>query len=236
MRALILAAGRGERMRPLTLDTPKPLLEAGGKPLIAWHIEKLAAMGVRDIVVNTAHLAERFPAVLGDGSRWNVRLHWSYEGEEPLETGGGMLHALPLLGRDAFVLVNGDVWSDVDFASLPREPVGLAHLLMVDRPPEKPRGDFDLDADGLLHADGERTLTYSGIGVYRPQLLDHWREVIGNTDGAARTPPQFPLAPLLRAAMAHAAVTGQHHRGRWTDVGTPDRLGALDAQLRAGRA
>lgn len=233
MRALILAAGRGERMRPLTLATPKPLLEAGGKPLVAWHIEKLAALGVRDIVVNTAHLAERFPATLGDGSRWNVRLHWSYEGEEPLETGGGMLHALPLLGDQAFVLVNGDVWSDVDFASLPREPAGLAHLVMVDRPAEKPRGDFDLDADGLLHADGERTLTYSGIGVYRPQLLEHWREVIGNTDGASRMPPQFPLAPLLRAAMAHAAVTGQHHRGRWTDVGTPERLAALDAQLRA---
>jgi len=234
MRALILAAGRGERMLPLTASTPKPLLQAGGKPLIAWHIEKLAALGIADIVVNTAHLAEQFPATLGDGSRWGVRLHWSFEGEVPLETGGGMLHALPLLGEGPFLLVNGDVWCDLDFGTLPRAPAGLAHLVMVDPPPEKARGDFALSADGLLHAGDERPLTYAGIGVYRPQLLHGWREVIGATAGALQAPPQFPLPPLLRAAMGRGAVTGQHHRGQWTDVGTPARLAALDARLREG--
>ena len=134
MKALIFAAGLGERMRPLTNTTPKPLLPAGGKPLIVWHLEKLAALGVRDVVVNTSWLADKFPEVLGDGSTWGLRLHFSYEGATPLETGGGMWNALPVLGREPFLLVNGDVWTDFDFARLPREPKGEAHLVLVDNP------------------------------------------------------------------------------------------------------
>src|SRR5688572_579684 len=145
MKALVLAAGLGERMRPLTLHTPKPLLEAGGKPLIAWHLEKLAAIGVREVVVNTSWLAARFPRVLGDGSRWGLRLHYSHEGDTPLETGGGMLHALRLLGDAPFLAVNGDIWTDFDFRDLPREPAGEAQLVLVDNPPQHPDGDFVLD-------------------------------------------------------------------------------------------
>ena len=231
MKALILAAGLGERMRPLTLDTPKPLLEAGGKPLIAWHLEKLAAIGVRDVVVNTSWLAERFPRILGDGARWGLRLHYSYEGETPLETGGGMLHALRLLGDAPFLAVNGDIWCDFDFARLPREPDGDAHLVLVDNPPQHPAGDFMLRGEAVLDAeDGER-LTFAGIGVYRPALFDGWRAVIGNAPGAGETPPRFKLAPLLRAAMPRHRVTGERHPGRWTDVGTPQRLQQLDAEL-----
>ncbi|HTM69304.1 MAG TPA: nucleotidyltransferase family protein [Luteimonas sp.] len=232
MKALVFAAGRGERMRPLTDATPKPLLRAGGKPLIAWHLERLAAIGVRDVVVNTSWLAAQFPEMLGDGERWGLRIRYSFEGETPLETGGGMLNALPLLGGDEpFLLVNGDVWTDFDFAKLPRDPAGLAHLVLVDPPLQAPRGDFALDAQGVLHADGPQRLTYSGIGIYRPQLLDGWREFAGGagTDGEGK--PKFPLAPILRAHMAGGAITGEHHRGRWTDVGTPERLARLDAEL-----
>lgn len=232
MKALIFAAGLGERMRPLTDTTPKPLLHVGGKPLIEWHLEKLAALGIRDVVVNTSWLADQFPAALGDGARWHLRLHFVFEGDTPLETGGGMLNALPLLGDAPFLLVNGDVWTDLDFATLPRAPRGLAHLVLVDRPPQATHGDFALDADGCVHADGDHTLTYAGIGVYRPQLLDGWRAIIA-TPTRANGKPKFPLAPLLRAHMAHGAITGQHHRGRWTDVGTPERLARLDAELQA---
>ncbi|KGM56921.1 mannose-1-phosphate guanylyltransferase [Lysobacter arseniciresistens ZS79] len=231
-RALILAAGLGERMRPLTLHTPKPLLEAGGRPLIGWHLEKLAAAGVREVVVNTSWLAGRFPEMLGDGSRWGLTIRYSFEGPEPLETGGGMWHALRLLGRDEpFIAVNGDIWSDVDYAGLPREPAGDAHLVLVDNPAHHPAGDFALDGD-LVRADGDARLTFAGIGVYRASLLDGWREVIGPADGADREPPRFRLAPLLRAAMARGRVSGEHHRGQWTDVGTPQRLEELDARLR----
>jgi N-acetyl-alpha-D-muramate 1-phosphate uridylyltransferase len=238
MRALVFAAGLGERMRPLTGHTPKPLLEAGGKPLIAWHLEKLAAFGVREVVVNTSWLADRFPAALGDGAPWGLRLHYSYEGATPLETGGGMLQALPLL-RDAadpqapFLAVNGDIWTDYDLAALPAAPRGIAHLVLVDNPPHHPRGDFALHADGALaDDDAAPRLTFSGIGLYRPAILDGWREAIGDTPGARQVPPRFPLAPLLYAAAGRGAATGERHRGRWTDVGTPERLAALDAQLR----
>lgn len=234
MKALVFAAGLGERMRPLTDTTPKPLLEAGGRPLIAWHLEKLAGLGVREVVVNTSWLADRFPATLGDGGRWGLRIHWSYEGATPLETGGGMLRALALLGDAPFLAVNGDVWTDFDFAALPRAPRGDAHLVMVDNPAHHPRGDFVLEADGRLRAGDGPRLTFAGIGVYRPELLRGWRDVVGDAPGAALDPPRFPLAPLLRAAMTRGAVAGQHHRGRWTDVGTPDRLRALDAELAAG--
>ena len=229
--ALIFAAGRGERMRPLTDRTPKPLLMAGGKPLIVWHLEKLAACGVRYVVVNTSHLAEQFPKTLGDGSRWGLRIRYAYEGPAPLETGGGMLHALPLLGTEPFLVVNGDVWCDVDFATLPTEPAGLAHLLMVDNPAHHPQGDFAIDDAGRLHAGGERRLTYSGIGVFRRAFLDGWRGVTGDTEGAALKPPRFKLRPLLDAAMVRDQVSGSLHAGRWTDVGTPERLAALDGVL-----
>lgn len=233
MHALIFAAGLGERMRPLTDRTPKPLLAVGGKPLIVWHLEKLAACGIRDVVVNTSWLAEQFPQALGDGGRWGLRIRYSYEGPTPLETGGGMLHALPLLGdalpsNEAFVLVNGDVWTDYDFARLPRDPAGDAHLVMVDRPPQATHGDFALDDTGHVRSEGANPLTYAGIGVFRARLFDDWREQV-NDPGADETPPRFRLAPLLRKAMARDAVTGEHHRGQWTDVGTPQRLAELEA-------
>jgi MurNAc alpha-1-phosphate uridylyltransferase len=231
MKALIFAAGKGERMRPLTERTPKPLLLAGGKPLIVWHIEKLAALGVTNIVINTSWLAERFEPALGDGSRWNVHLKYSYEGPEPLETGGGMLNALPWLGAEPFLVVNGDIWVDFDFARLPREPTGLAHLVLVDNPPQHPQGDFALDGVGRVHSDGDTRLTYAGIGVYRPWLLDNWNAVIGNSPQTQRTSPRFQLAPLLIAAMGQGLISGTHHRGRWTDAGTPERLAALDESL-----
>lgn len=232
MKALIFAAGLGERMRPLTDSTAKPLLPVGGQPLIAWHLQHLAVAGIRDVVINTSWHAEQFPEMLGDGARWGLRIVYSYEGATPLETGGGMLHALQWLGDAPFLAINGDIWTDVDIAQLPREPAGDAHLVVVDNPAHHPNGDFHLAADGGLHADGAPRLTFAGIGVYRPALLQHWREVIGAGPGADLTPPRFKLPPLLFAAMARGAVTGQWHRGRWTDVGTPQRLAELDASLR----
>ena len=231
MRALLFAAGRGERMRPLTDALPKPLLEVRGRPLIAWHLEKLAATGVREVVINTSWLHRCFEAVLGDGERFGLRIHYLHEGDVPLETGGGMLNALPLLGDDPFLVVNGDVWSDFDFRRLPRRPEGLAHLVMVDNPPQHPHGDFVLDPEGLLHAGAGRRLTYAGIGLYHPRLLDGWREALGGTPADPGPPPRFKLAPLLAAAMARGDVTGQHHPGAWTDVGTPERLQALREAL-----
>ena len=228
MRALVFAAGKGERMRPLTEHTPKPLLPVRGKPLIAWHLERLAAIGVRDVVVNTSWLADRFAPALGDGAHWGLRLHYSHEGAEPLETGGGMLHALPLLGDAPFLAVNGDIWCDHDFSTLPREPAGLAHLVLVANPGHNARGDFALHG-AQVQSEGEPRLTFSGIGVYRAALLHGWRDVIGGAAGAALSPPRFKLAPLLRAAMNAGAVTGEHFTGDWTDVGTPERLAALDA-------
>ena len=233
MKALIFAAGLGERMRPLTDATPKPLLQAGGKPLIAWHLERLAAIGVRDVVVNTSWLAPQFPAALGEGASFGLRIAYSDEGAVPLETGGGMLRALPWLGDAPFIAVNGDIWTDFDFARLPQQPDGDAHLVMVDNPPHHPQGDFVLAADGRLHEDGGQRQTFSGIGVYHPRLLQDWRAAIGAAPGAGDTPPRFRLAPLLRAAMRRGAATGEHHAGAWTDVGTPQRLHQLDAALRA---
>ncbi len=240
MKALLLAAGRGERMRPLTDATPKPLLEAGGKRLIEWHLERLAASGVREVVINVAHLADQFPTALGDGSRYGVHVEYSREGDVPLETGGGMLHALPLLGTQPFLAINADTFADFDFTQLPHEPRGIAELVLVDNPPQHPHGDFGIDANGRLspYPDSPgavRALTFAGIGVYRPDILRDWQTIVGDTPGARETPPRFSLAPLLRAAIARGEVGWRHHRGFWTDVGTPQRLAELDARLRGRR-
>ncbi len=215
MKAMILAAGRGERMRPLTDHTPKPLLLVGGRPLIEYHITALVAAGITELVINHAHLGSQIEAALGDGGRYGAQIRWSPEGQA-LETGGGILRALPLLG-ECFIVVNGDVWTDYNFAQL-TPPPGLAHLVLVDNPPHHPAGDFALSA-GRVGTAAVGRLTFSGIGVYRSALF------------ADCQPGPFPLAPLLRQAMATGAVSGEHHCGRWVDVGTPQRLAELDAQL-----
>lgn len=232
MKALIFAAGFGERMRPLTEHTPKPLLSVGGAPLIVWHLRKLAALGVDEAVINTSWLAEQFPQMLGDGSAYGLRLTYSYEGTMPLETGGGMLHALPLLGDAPFLLINGDIWTDFDFSRLSHAPEGLAQLVLIDRPSYAASADFALDADGKVRADLPPTLTYSGIGMYRPALLRDWQSVIGQLPEHTGTAPRFALAPILRAKMVEGLIDGIHHTGRWTDVGTPQRLAALQGNWR----
>lgn len=238
MKALLFAAGRGERMRPLTDTTPKPLLRVGGGTLIERHLRRLATTGITDVVINTAHLAEQFPAALGDGTRYGVRITYSPEGNVPLETGGGMLHALPLLGDTSFLAVNADIFTDFDFATLPTEPHGSAELVLVDNPPQHPQGDFGIDATGKLlpHAGSPgatHALTFAGIGVYRPDILRDWQSIIGDAPGARDNPPRFSLTPPLRAAIARGEIAWRHHHGAWTDVGTPQRLAELDKRLRA---
>ncbi|PWK92145.1 N-acetylmuramate alpha-1-phosphate uridylyltransferase MurU [Fulvimonas soli] len=218
--ALLFAAGLGERMRPLTGRTPKPLLPAGGKPLIAWHLEKLAAAGVRYVVINTSHLAEQFPDTLGDGARWGLRIRYAYEGPQPLETGGGMRNALPLLGAEPFLAISADIWSDYDYAALPAEPAGLAHLVMVPNPAWHAGGDFALGADGRLREDGPgQRLTFGNIGVYRPQLVRD------------EPPGRFKLLPCFQRAMREGLLHGERYDGRWHNVGTPRQLAELDAEL-----
>jgi N-acetyl-alpha-D-muramate 1-phosphate uridylyltransferase len=226
MKAMILAAGRGERMRPLTDRVPKALLEAGGRPLVAHLIERLARAGHTELVVNVSHLAGMIERELGDGSRYGARIVYSREAE-PLETGGGIAFALPLLGDAPFLAVNSDVYIDFDFtrlaapaAALARGP-GLAHLVLVDNPAHHPRGDFTLGA-GAVSAEGAGRLTFSGIGVYAPALF------AGVARGA-----RCQLVTLLAPAMARGLVTGEHHRGLWMDIGTPLRLHALERALDA---
>ncbi|HEV7492025.1 MAG TPA: nucleotidyltransferase family protein [Rhodanobacteraceae bacterium] len=210
--AMIFAAGRGERMRPLSENTPKPLLRAGGKMLIEHHLEKLAAAGVEDVVINTAHLADQFPAALGDGARWGLRIRYSYEGTEPLETGGGLRHALPLLGAEPFIGVAADIVSDFDYSSLSIGPGRLAHLVMVPNPPFNTRGDFWLDG-ARLNEDGigER-LTFSSIGVYLPELV------------AGETAERFKILPMYQKATRTAQLGGEKYLGFWMNVGTPEQL------------
>ena len=216
---MILAAGRGKRMRPLTDDMPKPLLPVAGKPLIAWHLERLAAAGIRDLVINHAHLGQQIEDALGDGSAWDVDIRYSAEGEgHALSTGGGILHALPLLGERPFLVINADVWCDFDIGRLALPSSVLAYLVMVDNPVHHPEGDFHL-AGRMLHEQGEPKLTYGGIGAYSPELFETCE------------PGAFPLAPLLRETMRTGKVMGEHHRGRWSDVGTPQRLAELERQL-----
>lgn len=230
MKAMILAAGRGERLRPLTDTCPKPLLKVAGKALIIHHLEALAKAGIRDIVINTAWLAEQFPATLGNGADFGVSIAYSFEGATGLETGGGLLNALPLLGPEPFLLVNGDIHLDVDFSTLALPANDLAHLLMV-TPPDGGRGDFSLDARGRLMPEGEgHRLTYSGVGIIHPALFAGWRAGL-RQDEVHGQPPSFRLAPLLRHAMRRGRVGGRHHRGHWTDAGTPESLRTLSAML-----
>ncbi|MBI5040866.1 MAG: nucleotidyltransferase family protein [Gammaproteobacteria bacterium] len=219
MKAMILAAGRGERMRPLTDTTPKPLLRAGGRALIEYHLDNLVRAGITDIIINHAHLGAQIEAALGDGARYGARIVYSAEPEGALETGGGIQRALPLLGEGAFLVVNGDIWTDFDYAALPRDFTGLAYLVLIDNPEHHPAGDFCLRDGRVFEGDGPR-LTFSGIGLYRAALF------------AGCTPGQFPLTPLLRVAMARDEVQGMHYTGRWWDIGTPQRLDALDRMLR----
>jgi N-acetyl-alpha-D-muramate 1-phosphate uridylyltransferase len=211
MKAMLLAAGRGERMRPLTDTTPKPLLRIGGQTMIERHIHALARAGITGLVINHAHLGAQLVAALGDGHAYGVGIAWSAEPEGALETGGGIFNALPLLGGAPFLVVNTDIWTDFPFASLPAEIDGLAHLVMVDNPAHNAGGDFSLSA-GRLSQRGPAMLTFSGIGVYHPGLF------------AGCKPGAFPLAPLLRRAMDAGQVSGEHYRGSWFDIGTPERL------------
>ena len=218
MKAMVLAAGRGERMRPLTDHTPKPLLVAGGKPLIAWHLEALARAGIRDVIVNLSWLGAQIRAALGDGRQFGLQIQYSDEGSPALETGGGIFHALPLLGPAPFLVVNGDTFTDIDVSSLRLPAAADARLVMVSNPPQHPAGDFVLDGERLVVGEGP-TLTYSGIGIFSPALF------AGCTEG------QFPLLPLLKRAIAAGRLQGQHHTGQWLDIGSPQRLAALRVQL-----
>ena len=275
MKAMILAAGRGERMRPLTDHCPKPLLTVGNKPLIVWHIERLVQAGIHEIVINYAWLGHQFPQMLGDGSQWGAKLHYSPE-QSALETAGGIARALPLLGEGVFLVISGDIYTDFDFASLharatmmQSQASPLMHLILVDNPDYHPEGDFGLEKDhvvlikpsqfrdlctirrtrqdqGAQHAATETyqidrgeseyratqrlvgaascaevSLTYANIGLY-------------NTCSFAQLDPQCPakLAPLIHQAIAHNVVSGEHYRGTWHNIGTPEQLYALDHLLK----
>ena len=224
MKAMILAAGRGERMGALTEHTPKPLLEVGSRPLIEHQITRLAGAGFRDVVVNLAWRGERIAARLGDGARLGVHIRYSREPEGALDTGGGIRQALPLLGGERFVVVNSDVWSDYPFEKLRSVAAGAAHVVLVDNPVHHPDGDFALAPDGQVVEAGPDRLTFSGIGCYHPRLF------------AVRPTGRFPLVAVLREAIGAGTLSGEHHRGGWVDVGTPERLRALDRRLRAERS
>ncbi len=233
MKAMLLAAGRGERMRPLTDHTPKPLLTVGGKPLIVWHIENLVRAGITDLVINHAHLGAQIEKTLGDGSRFGAHIQYSAEGTA-LETAGGIAYALHLLGNEPFAVINGDIFCDYDFARLRDRTEKLksngdsAHLVLVNNPPQHPDGDFHLhdsrivDPCNLRLTSNDSRLTFSGIGLYQPGMF------AGITRGN-----KTPLAPLLRAQIALGKVSGDHHQGLWVDVGTPQRLEELDRQVRS---
>jgi MurNAc alpha-1-phosphate uridylyltransferase len=230
MKAMILAAGRGDRMQPLTGHTPKPLLQVAGRPLIEYHIIALAALGLRDLVVNVSHLAKQLMTWCGDGSQWGVHISYSQE-PEPLETAGGIQRALPLLGDAPFLVINGDIWLDYSSAVhplaglLPRRVLaaGRAHLLLVDNPPQHPLGDFRLTGEGAVRARSPKApgLTYAGAGVYTPEFF------------ATMAPGKLPLRPLLDTAITDGRLSGEYFSGGWMDIGTPERLRELDARLRA---
>lgn len=220
---MILAAGRGERMRPLTDHTPKPLLQAGGKPLIVWHIERLVDAGITDLVINHAHLGMQIEQALGDGKQFGANIQYSSEGTA-LETAGGIAYALHLLGNEPFAVINGDIYCDYDFARLPdiakrmRHHLDQVHLVLVDNPSQHPLGDFGLDNGRVT--DSAPKLTFSGIGLYQPSLF-----------AAIQRGTKAPLAPLLRAQITLGKVSGEHYQGLWADIGTPQRLHELDQLL-----
>jgi MurNAc alpha-1-phosphate uridylyltransferase len=221
MKAFILAAGRGERMRPLTDHTPKPLLVAGGKSLIVWHLERLAAAGFKEIVINHAHLGSLIEQTLGDGSQWSLHIQYSPEPPGALETAGGIATALPLLHDKSFLVVNGDVYCDWDFNRARQLADRQAHLVMVANPTHHTGGDFSLDGERVIVANGAQTLTYAGIGVFSPAFF-----------ADVKPGTVMKLRPLLDAAIATGTLTGERYGGRWVDVGTPQRLAELDAELR----
>lgn len=219
---MVMAAGRGERLRPLTDTLPKPLAPVAGKPLIVYHLEALAKAGVRDVVINLSWLGERIKAALGDGREHGVRIHYSEEGPVPLETAGGIFNALPLLGPEPFLVVNGDVWTDIDFGHLVLDDAADASLVLVPNPAHNPRGDFALDGDAVIERDSARqSYTYSGVGRYRPEFF------------SGCSPGKFPLLPLLKRAIAARRLRGQLHQGEWCDVGSIERLRELDSRVRS---
>lgn len=226
MRAMILAAGRGERMRPLTDTLPKPLLPVGGKPLIVWHIEHLVSAGFKHIVINHAHLGNMLEDALGNGSAWGAKLHYSAEGEA-LETAGGIAHALPLLGKEPFLVVNGDIFIDYDFGRAREMALAMranpdlfaAYLVLTDNPLHHTRGDFAL-RHSKVSMQGEPMLTFTGVGVYHPDIF---RDIAPGS--------KAKLAPLLKTLVEYDLVRGEYFQGRWVDVGTPRRLTALDRLL-----
>ncbi len=221
MKAMILAAGRGERMRPLTDHTPKPLLKVGSKPLIVWHLERLAKAGFKQVVINHAHLGEQIELALGDGSQWNLHIQYSPE-KTALETAGGIANALSLLGSEPFLVVNGDTFTEIDFGVLTHalQANNHAHLVLVNNPPQHPNGDFAIET-GKLKDIGSQMLTFSGVGVYHPDLFA----------SVTRGEPA-KLAPLLRQAIAGSQATAEHYQGVWHDIGTPERLNMLDEALK----
>lgn len=217
MIAMILAAGRGERMRPLTDTVPKPLLEVAGKPLIVHQIEALESAGIERVVINTGRLGDQIQYHLGTGVSFGVSIVYSAEGEEPLETAGGIVQAMPLLGKEAFIVTNADIYSDFDYQSLPTQPESDAHLVLVDNPAHNPDGDFALE-NGQIHNDGLQRLTYSGIGLFYPHFFE------------SCVPGRSPLAPLLRQAATENRLSGQHYQGYWRDIGTPERLDEVNKE------
>lgn len=224
MRAMILAAGRGDRMRPLTDNCPKPLLEVGGKPLIVWHLENLQRAGVTEIIINTSHHASMIHKLLGDGSQYGVSIRYSDEQPVALETLGGILHALPMLGNEAFIVINGDIWTDFPLIELTQLSVVQAHILLVTNPPHHLQGDFSLHSGHAYYPrKDDTTLTYAGIGVFHPDFFA----------GQMAFNQPLPLAPLLFAKAEQDELTAQHLQHQWVDVGTPERLQALDSMLRS---
>lgn len=221
MKVMILAAGYGKRLRPLTDHTPKPLVEIGDKPMIVHHLEKLSSASFTEAVINLGHLGSKIPEALGDGRAWGMNIAYSDEGPDPLETGGGLAKALPLLGDDTFLVVNGDVWCDMDFASIPKElpPDDDAMLYLVPKPEWRERGDFSLTAEGRVVEDENPQLLYAGLALYHPRILD----------GAKVE--KFSIVPRLKAAIAGDRVGGVLHSGNWDDVGTPERLEAIRASV-----
>lgn len=225
MKAMILAAGLGQRMRPLTDQLPKPMLSVAGKPLLQYHLEALAQAGITEVIINLAYLGDKIRDFVGDGSRFNLRVSYSQE-PEPLETGGALLKALPLLGEEPFLLINGDVWTDLSLAHFCRQALTApckAHLLLVPNPDFHPQGDFALGSEGLLTEDhNSPKYTFAGISLIDPQLIAQYPELR----------PKFPLGEVLRRGIPQKSISGEVYLGRWSDVGTPERLQQLDRQLK----